>query len=40
MVLGDGRRLFFGDEVDGVRLTVIENNRLLFEGRQRYEVSW
>ena len=40
VVLGDGRRLFFGDEVDGVRLTVIENNRLLFEGRQRYEVSW
>lgn len=40
VVLADGRRLFFGDEIDGLRLTVIDNNRLLFEGKQRYEVRW
>lgn len=40
VVLADGRRLFFGDETDGVRLTAIDNHRLLFEGKQRYEVSW
>jgi len=40
VVLADGRRLFFGDEVDGLRLTVIDNHRLLFEGKQRYEVKW
>ena len=40
VVLADGRRLFFGDEIDGLRLTVIDNHRLLFEGKQRYEVKW
>lgn len=40
VVLADGRRLFFGDEVDGLRLTVIDNHRLTFEGKQRYEVNW
>lgn len=40
VVLADGRRLFFGDEIDGLRLTAIDNNRLLFDGKQRYEVSW
>ncbi|ARQ77021.1 hypothetical protein B6D87_18925 [Pseudomonas fragi] len=40
VVLADGRRLFFGDEVQGLRLTAIDNRRVLFEGRQRYEVNW
>lgn len=40
VVLVDGRRLFFGDEVDGLRLTAIDNHRLVFEGKRRYEVSW
>lgn len=40
VVLADGRRLFFGDEVDGLRLTAIDNHRLIFEGKQRYEVNW
>lgn len=40
VVLADGRRLFFGDEADGVRLTAIDNHRLLFEGKQLYEVNW
>ena len=40
VVLADGRRLFFGDEAQGVRLTAIDNRRVLFEGAQRYEVSW
>ena len=40
VVLADGRRLFFGDEVQGLPLTAIDNRRVLFEGRQRYEVNW
>ena len=40
VVLADGRRLFFGDEVQGLRLTAIDNRRVLFEGRQRHEVNW
>ena len=40
VVLADGRRLFFGDEVQGLRLSAIDNRRVLFEGRQRYEVNW
>ena len=40
VVLADGRRLFFGDETDGLRLTAIDNGRVLFEGKQRYEVNW
>ena len=40
VVLADGRRLFFGDEADGLRLTAIDTRRVLFEGKQRYEVSW
>lgn len=40
VVLADGRRIFFGDEVEGLRLTLIDKHRLLFEGKQRYEVNW
>lgn len=40
VVLADGHRLFLGDEVDGLRLTAIDNHRLIFEGKQRYEVNW
>ena len=40
VVLADGRRLFFGDDVQGLRLTAIDNRRVLFEGRQRHEVNW
>lgn len=40
VVLADGRRIFFGDEVDGLRLTRIDSHQLLFEGKQRYEVNW
>lgn len=40
VVLADGRRMFFGDEVEGLRLTFIDNHRLLFEGKRHYEVRW
>lgn len=40
VVLADGRRLFLGDETQGLRLTAIDNRRVLFEGKQRYEVNW
>lgn len=40
VVLEQGDRLFLGDEVDGLRLISIDNNKVVFDGRQRYEVRW
>jgi type III secretion protein D len=40
VVLGDGQRLFLGDEVDGLRLVTIDNTKVVFDGLQRYEVRW
>ncbi|WP_350616889.1 FHA domain-containing protein [Pseudomonas sp. HY7a-MNA-CIBAN-0227] len=40
VVLAEGRRLFLGDEIDGLRLTSIDNNKVVFDGPQRYEVGW
>lgn len=40
VVLEDGGRMFLGDEVEGVRLISIDNSKVVFDGRQRYEVGW
>ncbi len=40
VVLGDNRRLFLGDEVDGLRLTKIDKNSVEFDGDEHYEVKW
>jgi type III secretion protein D len=40
VVLEDGRRLFLGDEVDGLRLVAIDNAKVIFDGQRRYEVRW
>ncbi|CAM3194843.1 type III secretion protein [Pseudomonas fluorescens] len=40
VVLEQGERLFVGDEVDGLRLVLIDNNKVVFDGTQRYEVRW
>ncbi|MFL7961136.1 FHA domain-containing protein [Pseudomonas kielensis] len=40
VVTSNGRRLFLGDQIDGLRLTAIDNNKVTFEGDQRYEVTW
>ena len=40
VVLEDGSRLFVGDEVEGLRLVLIDNNKVVFDGAQRYEVRW
>ena len=40
VVLEDGSRLFVGDEVDGLRLVLIVNSKVVFDGVQRYEVRW
>lgn len=40
VVLEDGNRLFVGDEVDDLRLVMIDNSKVVFEGAQRYEVRW
>ncbi len=40
VVLEPGNRLFVGDEVDGVRLVLIDNNKVIFDGVRRYEVRW
>jgi len=40
VVTSDGRRLFLGDQIDGLRLTSIDSGKVVFEGDQRYEVTW
>ena len=40
VVLEDGGRLFVGDELDGLRLVLIDNSKVIFDGLQRYEVHW
>lgn len=40
VVLEGGQRLFLGDEVQGLRLVSIDNGRLVFDGKQRFEVRW
>ncbi len=40
ILTSDGRRLFLGDEVDGVRFVDINEHKLVFEGERRVEVSW
>ena len=40
VVLDEGNRLFVGDEVDGLRLVLIDNTKVVFDGVQRYEVRW
>mgnify|MGYP001585586629 CR=1 FL=1 len=40
VVLEEGRRLFVGDELDGLRLVLIDNSKVVFDGVQRYEVRW
>jgi type III secretion protein D len=40
VVLEEGGRLFVGDELDGLRLVLIDNSKVIFDGAQRYEVRW
>ncbi|WP_260954389.1 FHA domain-containing protein [Pseudomonas citri] len=40
VVTDDGRRLFLGDEIDGVRLVEINDRQVIFEGDRRVELSW
>ncbi|AZE59160.1 MULTISPECIES: FHA domain-containing protein [Pseudomonas] len=40
VVLEEGSRLFVGDEVEGLRLVLIDNSKVVFDGKQRYEVRW
>ena len=40
VVLDEGSRLFVGDEIEGLRLVQIDNNKVVFDGVQRYEVRW
>ncbi|WP_223536843.1 FHA domain-containing protein [Pseudomonas sp. GL-B-16] len=40
LVTANGKRLYIGDELNGLRLTRIEDGRVEFEGDRHYEVSW
>nr|WP_256261828.1 FHA domain-containing protein [Pseudomonas gingeri] len=40
LVTDDGHRLYVGDELNGLRLTRIDDQRIEFEGDQHYEVRW
>ncbi|RAU38187.1 type III secretion system inner membrane ring subunit SctD, partial [Pseudomonas sp. RIT409] len=40
LVTADGHRLYIGDELNGLRLTRIDDDRIQFDGERHYEVSW
>lgn len=40
LVTADGKRLYIGDVLNGLRLTRIDDGRVEFEGERHYEVSW
>jgi type III secretion protein D len=40
LVTADGKRLYIGDEINGLRLTRIDDGHVEFEGDRHYEVSW
>ncbi|MCD5993868.1 EscD/YscD/HrpQ family type III secretion system inner membrane ring protein [Pseudomonas sp. CDFA 602] len=40
LVTADGRRLYVGDEVDGLRLSRIDEHHLQFDGDRHVEVNW
>jgi type III secretion protein D len=40
LVTASGRRVYVGDEVDGLRLTKIDDQRLQFDGKRHIEVTW
>ncbi|WP_122667674.1 FHA domain-containing protein [Pseudomonas viridiflava] len=40
LVTADGRRVYVGDDVDGLRLSRIDEHRLQFDGDRHVEVAW
>lgn len=40
LVTNDGHRLYIGDELDGLKLTRIDEQHIEFEGDHHYEVRW
>lgn len=40
LVTNDGHRLYIGDELDGMKLTKIDEQHIEFEGDHHYEVRW
>lgn len=40
IVTASGRRIFVGDEIDGLRLIALDDKRIEFGGAQQIEVTW
>ena len=40
VVTNTGKRLFVGDELNGMRLMSVSENKIIFKGKQDYEVNW
>jgi type III secretion protein D len=40
LVTAEGKRLYIGDELEGLRLTRIDDGRVVFDGERHYEVVW
>lgn len=40
LVTADGKRLYIGDALEGLRLTRIDDGKVEFEGDRHYEVRW
>ena len=39
-VTDKGKRLFIGDEIDGLRLVKVSKDRIYFKGNHDIEVTW
>ncbi len=40
LVMANGRRMYIGDRIDGIRLVQIEDGRIHFDGERRMDVAW
>lgn len=40
IVTDEGKRVFIGDDIDGLHLASITDNRILFTGNKNIEVNW
>ncbi|MFP8968082.1 FHA domain-containing protein [Pokkaliibacter sp. CJK22405] len=40
VVTSDNRRIFIGDQIDGLRLVSVNENKVVFKGNQDIEVTW
>ncbi|ADZ90352.1 FHA domain-containing protein [Marinomonas mediterranea] len=40
IITKDGKRLFIGDELNGIRLVAIHTDKVVFKGNKTFEIAW